>query len=392
MVSGPYCGKLLADMGADVIKVEPPAGDPARAEGPFPAEGPHPEQSALFLYVNTSKRGMVLDVDRSDGLDIFKKLLAWADVLIDNHPPGRLEALGLDWETLQEINPGLIYLSITPYGRFGPRKDVPAGELTLFHGGGIGSQMPARAVTIDRAPVLMGGYPAGYHGGISASVAVMAAVIGRMKTGRGQLIDVSLEEVIMNMVCPLAAGQRYDLTTWCRVPDRPPAMGRMETSDGYVVFAAADDHHFRTFRELMGKPEWASGDEWDDQHYRIHHLMDIAPQMEDWMRQQKKEEIHQRVAKAGIPIGPINSVEDVLDNRQYQTREYFQKIDHPETGPRRYPGWPYKLTATPPAVSRPAPLLGQHSREICTTVLGYTGEEVGRFLEQGVIQSKGETS
>ena len=143
MVSGPYCGKLLADMGADVIKVEePPHGDRARGRGPFPGDTPHRERSGLFLYLNTSKRAITLDPDQPAGREALRRLIDWADVLIDNHPPERLESLGLGWEELQKQNPGLIVTSITPYGRSGPRSHYRGGELTGYHAGGLGNLLP----------------------------------------------------------------------------------------------------------------------------------------------------------------------------------------------------------------------------------------------------------
>ena len=364
MVSGPYCGKLLADLGADVIKVEPPEGDPARSFGPFPPTGSGPEVSGLFLYNNTSKRGITIDLTTPGGPDTFKKLVAWADVLIDNHSPGVLESAGLGWETLHRLNPNLVYTSITPYGRTGPRADTRGDELTLSHAGGLGNLLPTRSVDVDRAPVRLGGFQVAYHGAVIAALATLAVAANRGKTGGGRLIDISLQEAVMTHVIPNMATNRYHDTTWNRVPDRPPANGRMETSDGYVIFAATDDHHFRAFRELMGKPDWIAGDEWDDRAYRNFHLMDIAPQMEEWMSQQKKEDLHHKLAQAGIPIGPVDTVKDVMENRQYNAREYFVEVDHPEAGRLKYPGWSYRMTTGKPEISRPAPLLGQHNDEV----------------------------
>ena len=376
MVSGPYCGKLLGDMGAEVIKVEPPEGDPARFCGPFPAGGPHPERSALFLYVNTSKRGMTLDIGTAGDLDVFRRLIRWADVLIDNHPPEHMQDLGLDWEALQEINPGLVYVSITPYGRTGPRAGARADELTITHAGGIGNLLPARAVDIDLPPVKLGGYQAGYYAGVTAALAVTGVLFGRKETDRGQLIDISQQEVLLTMVSPLVTSNRYHGMTWHRVPDRPPAMGRMETRDGYIVLGAADDHHFRTLRELMGKPEWLASDDWDDMTWRIHHLMDIAPKMEAWMREQKKNDIHRRIGELAIPIGSFNTMAEVMANEQYRARDYFVEVDHPVAGKYRYAGWPYTMSASPPAAGGPAPLLGQHNEDIRRAVLGSEQSEV----------------
>ena len=385
MVSGPYCGKLLADMGADVIKVEPPEGDSSRQCGPFPKSGPCPEHSALFLYNNTSKRGVTLNLDRPEGLDAFKRLLRRADVLIDNYPPRRLESLGLSWDAMSQLNPALVYTSITPYGRTGPRADVKGDELTIIHAGGLGNLLPTRSVDVSRAPVKMGGYAVGYPGGITAAFTTMAALLGRMKTGRGQLIDISLQEVILTLVRVNVASNRYHGTTWSRVPDRPPAMGRMQTSDGYIIVGAIEDHHFIALRELMGNPEWLAGAEWESRTYRTHHLMEVAPMMAEWMLQQKKDDVHHKGAKKGIAMGPINSAKEVITSEQYAARGYFVEVEHPEAGKHRYASWPYKMSATPPRVGRPAPLLGQHNQEVYCTDLGYSLEEFERLQRLGAV-------
>jgi len=385
MVSGPYCGKLLGDMGADVIKVEPSAGDPSRRSGPFPDEAKHPEQSALFLFNNTSKRGVVLDVTTREGRALLEKLLAWAEVFIDNHPRSYLEDMGLGWEVLHRMNPGLVYVSITPYGRTGPRADVKGDELTITHGGGVGYALPARSENINLPPVKLGGYQVGYHAGLTAALAVVSLLVGRLQTGEGQMVEISLQEIMTSLISIYVASTRYHLTSWHRIPDRPPAMGRMETSDGYVVLNAADDHHFRSFRRLMGNPEWASSDAWDDMQWRANRLMDIAPQMEAWMRAQKKADIYHRVAKAGIPIGPINTAEDVTNSEQYAARGYFVEVDHPRAGKHKYAGWPWKMSASPPGIERPAPLLGQHSEEVCCRLLGCSPEEFVRLRQRKAV-------
>ncbi len=383
MVSGPYCGKLLADMGANVIKVEPPGGDPSRQCGPFPESGPCLERSALFLYNNTSKRGVTLNLDSSEGLEAFKRLLRWADVLIDNHPSQRLESLGLSWGAMCKLNPALVYTSITPYGRTGPQAGIKGDELTIIHAGGLGNLLPTRSVDVSRAPVKLGGYAVGYHGGIVAAVATMAALLGRMKTGRGQVTDISLQEVILALVGPNLASTRYEGTTWSRVPDRPPALGRMKTSDGYIVVGVLENHHFRLLMDLMGNPEWAAAPEWYNRAYRVNHIMEIAPMMDEWMLHQRKDEVHHKGAKKGIAIGPINSAKEVMNDEQYAARDYFVEVDHPEAGKHRYAGWPYKMSATPPRVMRPAPLLGQHNQEVYCTELGYSLEESEHLQHEG---------
>ena len=358
-VAGPYCGKLLADLGADVIKVEPPVGDRSRrATGGDPAKTLDPEGSPLFLYCNTSKRGMVLDLGDDGDRETFAALLGDAAVLITDRQPS------------VEAPDDLIVAAVTPYGLAGPRAAAPAGELTLTHGGGLVNQMPVRSRDVDRAPVTLGGHQAGYHAGLVAALAVASMLYGRRRGGDGARVDVSIQDVMVSMVAPLLASARYHETTWSRVPDRPPAMGRLRTSDGYVILNAFDDHHFVLFRELMGNPSWCAGDEWKDMAYRSHHLMEIAPQVDAWALEQRRDDLYHRAARLGIPVGPIHDAADVMAYEQYAARDYFTLVDHPSTGPKRYAGWPYRMGASKPRVSCPAPLLDEHAAEIRSELNG----------------------
>lgn len=373
MVSGPYCAKLLADMGADVVKIEePPDGDPARHRGPFPGDQAHPERSGLFLYLNTSKKGITLDPAQPPGREALARLIRWADVLVDNHRPERLESLGLGWEAVRSMNPALIVTSITPYGRTGPHAERKGSELTSYHAGGLGNLLPVRSVDIRRAPVKAGGYPVGYHAGLTAALATAAALVGRKSTGRGRLIDVSEQEAILALVRTGVASTLYHRAAWSRVPERPPSMGRMPCKDGYVIVGAFEDHHWRGFVDLMGNPDWAADPAWDSRKYRTQHLMEVAQRLDQWMSQQSKDDIHHKGAAKGFAIGPVNTAEDVMNYRQYEDRGYFVEVGHPEGGRHRYGGWPYQMSATPARVQRPAPLLGEHSEEVCRGLLGYS--------------------
>jgi crotonobetainyl-CoA:carnitine CoA-transferase CaiB-like acyl-CoA transferase len=385
MVAGPYCAKLLADLGADVIKIEPPEGDPARRFGPFPQDKPHPEKSALFLYNNTSKRGITLDLASDQGKALFRRLLHWADVLIDNHPTGYMAALGFGDAALRDANPRLVFTTITPYGRTGPRAKVSGDELTLVHAGGLGNLLPSRSKDIKRAPVKPGGFHVAYHAAIAAALPTLAALLGAGRSGNGCIVDVSMQEVVLGSIRPNVTGARYHGSYWGRVPDRPPAMGRMQTRDGYLVLGAVEDHHFAALREVMGNPPWLADDRWLNMAYRIHHSPEIAPLLDAWMAQQEKEHVHQESARRGIPLGPVNNIHDLLQNRQYAFRGYFTEIEHPEAGKLNYPGWPYLMTGTPPRVSRPAPLLGQHNQDVAVNVLGCSAREYRAMLRQGAF-------
>jgi crotonobetainyl-CoA:carnitine CoA-transferase CaiB-like acyl-CoA transferase len=363
-----YAGKLLADFGAGVVKVEPPEGDPTRREGPFPPNGDgDPERSALFLVLNTSKRSIVLDRERADHRAELQRLVVRADVVLHDRLDGDLRPLGIEPEALEVANPDQVIATITPYGLTGPRAGRAAGELTVTHAAGLGNLLPQRSEGIERAPVMLGGRQVAHHGGLAAALAVLAALRGRRVGAWGERcarIDVSLEQVMLAMMSPYPPLTRYLESTWCRVPDRPPAMGRVRTADGWVILNALDDHHFAILRELMGNPEWCAGDEWLSLDYRVHHLMDVADRIDEWARRQPKHELHERAGRAGIPIGPIDSVPEVMENPQYRARGYFVEHEHPRAGRLLYPGWPYAMSATPPALRRPAPLLDEHGEEI----------------------------
>lgn len=352
-VAAAYCGKLLADLGADVVKVEEPDGDPLRHAA---AE---PELSPLFLYCNTSKRGITIDGDDAADRATLGRLLARSDALL------------LDREPSEEEDGGdLLVASITPYGLTGPRAGTAGGELTVGHGGGLFNLLPTRSEDVDRAPVKLGGHQVGYQGGLYAGFAVAALLLERRRRrdagealGR-TVLDLSLQDVVLSLMAPTLAGARYHGLSWCRVPDRPPAMGRLQTRDGYVVLNAFDDHHFDHFRELLGRPEWCASDEWLDMAYRANHLLEIAPLIEAWAAEQSRDDLYHRAARLGIPVGPIHDANDVLASPQLAARDYFATMDHPRAGSVRVAGWPYRTTAGAPAIHRSSPLLGEHDDEV----------------------------
>jgi len=385
MVSGPYCGKLLADLGADVVKIEePPHGDPARQRGPFPDDTPDPERSGLFLYLNANKRSLALDLTKPDGREAFARFIDWADVLIDNHSPDVLDSLGLDWETLHKRNPSLCLVSITPCGRTGPRAGCRGTDMTGYHAGGLGTLLPPRSSDVSRPPVKAGGYPTGYHAGLTAAFAAAAAIFGR-RPGGGCLLDVSEQESVVSLIRGFLAQSVHQRVTWSRVPDRPPAFGRMECSDGYVVSHVVEDHHWRGLVELMGNPDWAAGDEWNDYPYRYGHMFQIGHKIDEWARRQKKEDFHHKGAAKGFAVGSVYNAEEVLSSRQLQAREYFVEVDHPRAGKLRHAGWPYKMSVSPPQVRRPAPLLGQHSEEVLREVLGCSESDYRKLRRSGAV-------
>ena len=193
------------------------------------------------------------------------------------------------------------------------------------------------------------------------------------------MIDVSEQEAILALVRTNVASAIYHGATWSRVPERPPALGRLKCSDGYVVALLIEDRHWLGFVELMGNPEWAAGPEWSSLYYRAGHLMEIADRIAEWAAKQRKEDLHHRGAAKGFAIGSVYNAEEVMNYRQYAARDYFVEVEHPQAGKMRYAGWPYKMPASPPRIQRPAPLLGEHNREVLEGA-GYSAEEFRRAV------------
>jgi crotonobetainyl-CoA:carnitine CoA-transferase CaiB-like acyl-CoA transferase len=197
MVAGPYCGKLLAELGAEVVKAEPPAGDSARREGPFAGNSPHPEKSCLYLYLNAGKLGITLDLKSPRGRGIFERLVESVDVLLEDTPPGTLDDLGLGYTRLTQLNPRLVVTSITPFGQTGPYHGYKAYHLNIYHAGGDGYLLQSGGKTLDQPPMTGGGHLGDYEAGSAASVATFAALLAGRATGQGQHVDVSKQEALL---------------------------------------------------------------------------------------------------------------------------------------------------------------------------------------------------
>ena len=384
MVSGPYCAKLLADLGAEVIKIERPvAGDRARGRGPFLNDVPHPERSGLFLYLNTNKLGVTLDPGTEAGRAVFLELVAWAGVLVEDTTPGTMESLGLGYERLSEVNPSLIMTSITPFGQTGPYRGYNAHHLNIYHASGQAQFSYTESGGRKTPPAKGGGYVGDYDGGLSGAVATLAAVYGRATGGPGQHIDVSRQETLISL-------DRVDIGSFAN--DRNAGMrrrgmlgGLMPCKDGYVIVVAPQQHQWQALVKLLGSPDWALGEKCSDEWTRSENAAELQPLVEEWMLQHDKAEIYHRGQSFGCPVAPINSAADVFNSAQVKHREFFAEIEHPEAGKLSYPSAAYRLSETPWRASRPAPLLGQDNEDIYRKRLGHSEDEMARLREQGVV-------
>jgi len=382
LVAAPYCGKLLADLGADVVKVETPGvGDPARRRGPFPDDSPHPERSALFLYLNTSKQSITLDPAAETGGRVFRKLVADVDILVEDYPPGKLERLGLGYAELSRTNPGLVMTSITPFGQTGPNRDYRCHPLNLYHVGGHFSAFYQPEGAELRPPAAAGGYLGEYDAGLIAAVGTLAAVIGRRRTGLGRYVEISKQEAMMGVERVEIARLANDPNP---IPWRPSAGGLLKAKDGYFLVTPLENHQWQGLIRAMGEPEWSKSDWCQSEIGRMEHADEIRPHVEAWAAGLTRDEIYHRTQSEGTPSGPVRNVAEVRDWDQARARGFFVELDHPEAGKQIYPSAPYRFSETP-WVGRPAPLLGEHNEEIYCNRLGYSQSDLAQLAAAEVI-------
>lgn len=385
-VTGPYCVKLLADLGAEVIKIEKPGvGDDARRRGPFPNDIPHSERSGLFLYLNTNKLGITLNINSQTGKRIFKQLVEWADILVEDNPPKVIKELGFDYETLKTINPKLIMISITPFGQTGPYRDYKAYGLNVSHGSGSGYLTPMPESEAELGPIKGGGFFEDYCDGLSASAATLTALYWREMTGQGQHVDVSKQEASLSL-------DRAEVSLYAaegKVSSRVRMggmMGFQRTRNGYALFNMGDDRHWEAMVEMIGHPEWAKDEKFKDGQSREKNSQELQSHIAEWLKTVDGEELYHKAQSAGIPAGVVRSPGDLIEHdQQLKARDFFVTIDHPVAGKLTYPSSPYRFSETPWQVERPAPTLGEHNEAVYSKVLSYSKEELVKLREAGII-------
>jgi crotonobetainyl-CoA:carnitine CoA-transferase CaiB-like acyl-CoA transferase len=387
VVSAPYCAKLLSDFGADVIKVELPDGDAARQMGPFPGDAPHPEKSGLFFVNNTNKRGVTCDVASDAGRALFLRLLEWADVLVENNLPRQMQDWGLDYETLHSVNDQLVVISITPFGQTGPYSGWNGVDLNAYHLSGASNRYCGRP---SEAPLEHGTFSADYFGAVTASTWGLGAYYGRDQVGGGQQVDVSCAEAI---AATFVGGQNiggfaqdgvFDKRTGVGMPQGAPAT-IVPCRDGHVWMLALEPGQWNGLREVMGNPEWADLDLFQDMRARAQNADVIYPFIEEWAMQHDKMEIMDKCQAAGCPITAVFTVAEAAEHPHLAARDYFVDIEHPQLGVVKNLGVPFKLPASPGGPSRPAPLLGQHNEEVYRDIVGLSEQELDHYKTDGTI-------
>lgn len=365
-VCGPYATKLLADFGADVIKVERPGGDPSRLLGPFPEDTPHPEKSGTFFYFNTNKRSIELDLRSEAGRATFLDLVDRADAVVESFRPGVLSGLGVGWEVIHERRPDLSLISITNFGQDGPYRDYAGSELTLY---ALAGEMYTMGIA-EREPVTMFGTAALVESGAAAAPAILAAIMASKEQGIGQRVDFSITDSHF-----LGADRRHVSTiayefSGRKTPrtsrdSRPVLSGVYPCADGYVEFSAAATRLDR-FTRMLGQPEWLRDPKWQGRGALLdpENVAEFEGHFYAWLAEHTKREIWAAAREARVLCGPLFDVAEIRADPHFCDRGFWSTVGHPVLGDVEIPGRPFIMPKSPWAIRRPPPLLDEHGNEI----------------------------
>jgi benzylsuccinate CoA-transferase BbsE subunit len=394
---GLMCGRVMGDLGADVIKIEKPGGDLARNIGPFYQDDPDPEKSLFWFAFNANKRGITLDIETADGKDIFKKLAKTADVVVESFPPGHMEEIGLGYPALEKINPGISLVSITPFGQTGPYRDYKTSDIVAWALGGymfsVGDD--------DRPPVRISYHAQTYlHAGIQAAQGALMAIYHREMTGEGQYIDVSIQDCVTRCT-PERITHHWIFSK--RLMRRGGRMGLISIrriwpcKDGYVYaiywggqFAERWNSPLVRWMESEGvATDFISNYDWN-----TFDMTDMNQELVDGIERPTlklfekftKTELLEGALKHNTQLYPLSDTKDIVDNIQLKERDFWVEIEHPELGTSfTYPGPFAKSTELPPTLSRRAPLIGEHNQEIYEEELGISKEQLLMLKQAKVI-------
>ncbi|UCE84835.1 MAG: CoA transferase [Deltaproteobacteria bacterium] len=386
---GVYCGKLLADMGADVIKVEPPGGDATRRIPPFWRDEPHPDRSLFFLYMNTSKRGITLDLTKPAGQALFKRLAETAHVVLETFPPGYLDALGLGYRSLEASNPGLVFTSITGFGQSGPHRHYASCDLVAS---ALGGAMHVTGAAED-PPVTLAGSQAHQMASSFAAASSMIALFHSTLRGEGQHVDISVEETTSSVTHICGAGKWLDdgivPRRWGTGLFHSVPSGAYPCKDGKVYLMVNRPLHWKALaewiHEVTGNEEvldpMFDGPSSNRQPYR--ELLDLF--ISELTTRLTVEEVYHEGQRRHIAFTPVNTATDVTRDAQLLARDYFVEVEHPGVGRLRYPGAPYRHAETPWSIRGPAPRVGEHNAEIYCGELGVSEDELRALHADGIV-------
>ena len=382
-IAGPYCTKLLADFGAEVVKVERPGGDPARRIAPFFHDEPGPDMGLTFLYLNTNKQSITVNLKSEGGRDIVKSLARESDIVVENFSPRVLPSLGLDFEALRAENPGLVMVSISNFGQTGPYRDFKATDIVEYALGGLMYIFGA----YDREPLKHAFNQAQYKSGTDAASASLMALYHQRLTGQGQHVDVSIQEAVATGLRDVVNNFTYTGAVRRRQPNHSGDLQRIRaTADGYLLpnpgLGAGLD--WKSLVEFLGLPELDS-EKFDTPSARLVNAEELGNLLDGYFAKQNKFDMFHTSHERRFIFGVVQSPDEVLADPQFQARGYFADVDHPATGPVKYPGAPFNLEATPWEARSPAPSLGQHNAQVLGDRLGFTREQIAQMRAMQVI-------
>jgi crotonobetainyl-CoA:carnitine CoA-transferase CaiB-like acyl-CoA transferase len=379
-LAGPFCSMQLADMGAEVIKVEQPGiGDETRSYIPPEING----ESTYFMSLNKNKKGITLNLKTEEGQRIVKQLVKDSDVLIENFRNGTMEKFGLGYEVLKEINPRLVYCAVSGFGRTGPMKDEPAYDLLMQGFGGLMSVTGEKG----RAPVKVGFSIVDLATGLYASLGVVLALLAREKTGKGQYVESSLLDTIVSLTNYLGQNVLATGKVSGRLGSAHPNLvpyQAFEAKDGYVIIAVPNDGLWRKMCDALDLHDLKDHSKFAVNVNRVANREELVGILTEYTKSKDSSEIIERLKHAGVPSGPINNIAQLLDHPQVQNREMIQQVEHPTIGMLKMLGIPLKLSATPGSVRKAPPLLGENTNEVLAN-LGYSSEDITNFKVKGII-------
>ena len=392
VLAGPWCAQNLADLGADVIKIERPgAGDDTRSWGPpylRDAQGRDTTEAAYYLAANRGKRSLTLDIASAEGQAIVRDLAKHCDVVLENYKVGQLKKYGLDYESLRREKPDLIYCSITGFGQDGPYAQRAGYDFIVQGMGGFMSITGERDDLPGGGPQKAGIAISDLMTGMYATIAVMAALTHRDRTGEGQYIDMALLDVQVAMLANmdtnyLASGEPPK--RWGNAHPNIVPYQTFATSDGHIIVAVGNDGQYQKFVAVGGRPELAADERFATNPMRVRHRDILVPLLAEMVRTRTKQQWIDLLEAAGVPCGPINNLDEVFVNPQVAARKLRIDLPHPTAGTVKLVGSPMKLSATPPRYDMPPPLLGQHTEEVLRDVLGHNAAQIAALREKGII-------
>lgn len=392
VLAGPWCAQNLADLGADVIKIERPgAGDDTRAWGPpyaKDAQGNDTLEAAYYLSANRGKRSLTVDIASSEGQSLLRELVLHCDVVLENFKVGHLKRYGLDYDSLKAIRPDLVYCSITGFGQDGPYAHRAGYDFLIQGMGGLMSVTGERDDLPGGGPQKAGVALTDLMTGMYATVAVLAALTHRDRTGEGQHIDMALLDTQVAMLANV--GSNYlnsgkPPRRWGNAHANIVPYQTFACADGHLIVATGNDGQYQKFVEAGGQPELARDPRFSTNPLRVRNRELLVPLLAEMVKRKKRDEWIALLEEKGVPCGPINDVGEVFANEQVVAREMAIDLPHPSAGQVKLVRNPIRMSATPATSGMAPPLLGQHTREVLREVLGRSEEEIAALRERGVI-------